>query len=991
MKGSDVPARIPMTSRQRRVLLALPDTEEEVVRHHTLDAEDLRRIAQARSPETRLSYALQLCALRFPGRHLRRDETLPAVMLDYVAEQVGIGTEVVAGFARRKTTRYDQLTSIKTRHGFRDLTDPVRASLKNWLANEAITTVDAVELLERLITRMRAERIVIPGLSVIERMAAEAMHVADLTVATVVDRSLTGSQREALDALVSDKARPGQSRLAWLREPVGRLGRAALGTLLDQLDQVRAIGIEAIAFPSSYHARFAQMAQEGLRFAAQNFQRMCAARRRTFLVATLRELETRLTDAALTMFGQLVGRANGNARKRMERGIAATAEEGNDRLQRVASVLEAFVRAARQETDVVQAVTGIAGLECIEQDAAVIRDNLRPGRSSPLSELAPEHRTFKRIGPRFLASFDFRSQEAGSPLRQAMMIVIEHGGDRRHSLPDPLPLDHIAKRWRSHVVKPDGIDRTYWELATYFSVADALASGDLSVPTSRQHRSVVELITPCSSSLLPASRLLTPPRMAVEEWLGKAEHELDSALLAMANTLDSRDARLFVGDKLRFPKESPVEQTTIDAAKTLASEAYRRLPVVRVTDVLTHVARWTGFVNHFTHVASGLPPKDERAFMAALLAEATNLGLTRMAESCNVASRRAMLRMQTWHMRDETFRAALGNLTDAIHAEPISTWLGEGWRASADGQAFNLGGPGTVLGSVNAHYGRDPIVKIYTTITDRYAPLHQTVIAGTASEAVHTLDGILGHDAHVDISALHVDGGGVSDIVFALMHLLGIRFEPRIPRLSDRKLYAFEPKARYGRLAPLFGQRLDRQIIQAEWQNVQQLVEALRHRIVTPSLILKKLAGFRQQNGLAVALREIGRLCRTLFTLRWFNDPTLRVLVNAELNKGEARNSLARAVAFHRLGRFRERHHDNQQIRAASLTLVTAAIVLFNCRYLERALAAMRADGLHVDPELIARLSPLGWEHINLSGDYIWSDNLPLDDHGFLPLRARQA
>lgn len=152
-------------------------------------------------------------------------------------------------------------------------------------------------------------------------------------------------------------------------------------------------------------------------------------------------------------------------------------------------------------------------------------------------------------------------------------------------------------------------------------------------------------------------------------------------------------------------------------------------------------------------------------------------------------------------MREDTFRAALGRLTYAIHAEPMSAWFGEGWRASADGQHYHFGGPGEAGGQVNAHYGRDPIVKIYTTITDRYAPLHQTVIAGTAGEAVHALDGILGHESSVDVSALHVDGGGVSDIVFAVMHLLGFDFEPRIPRLSDRRLYAFELRARYGRLA----------------------------------------------------------------------------------------------------------------------------------------------------------------------------------------------
>jgi TnpA family transposase len=90
-----------------------------------------------------------------------------------------------------------------------------------------------------------------------------------------------------------------------------------------------------------------------------------------------------------------------------------------------------------------------------------------------------------------------------------------------------------------------------------------------------------------------------------------------------------------------------------------------------------------------------------------------------MAEVCGAGSRRALLRMQTWHVREETFRTALGCLTDAIHAEPLSAWFGDGFRASADGQAFNLGGPGAAGGQVNAHYGRDTIVKIYTTITDR--------------------------------------------------------------------------------------------------------------------------------------------------------------------------------------------------------------------------------------------------------------------------------
>jgi len=52
------------------------------------------------------------------------------------------------------------------------------------------------------------------------------------------------------------------------------------------------------------------------------------------------------------------------------------------------------------------------------------------------------------------------------------------------------------------------------------------------------------------------------------------------------------------------------------------------------------------------------------------------------------------------------------------------------------------------------------------------------------------------------------------------------------------------------------------------------------------------------------------------------------------VNKGEAQHTLARAVAFHRLGRFRDRSHDQHSHRAAALNLVTACIGLFNCRYL---------------------------------------------------------
>jgi TnpA family transposase len=691
------------------------------------------------------------------------------------------------------------------------------------------------------------------------------------------------------------------------------------------------------------------------------------------------------------MFSALVGRANLNARKRLEETIAIADEQGRARLTRIAAVLEALTKAARRGTDIATAVTAIAELDVIEADAALIRRTIKPGRPDVLGELASEYRVFKQVGHRFLVTFTFEGRSSTGTLRTAINVLSELAGDWRKALPADMPLGHTELRWHRHIVNGGKIDRTYWELATYFGISSALASGDLWVPTSRIHRSLEDLLTPRAFATAKAPVLLPQStRLSADEWIAQRSAQLDAALLETAQGLSDKGPLLFTGDKLRFPKGPKTEDIETDPGRLLATRTYGALPTIRITDVLSQVARWTGFIDQFGHVSSGLPPSDERAFLAALIAEATNLGLTRMADVCGVASRRALLRMQTWHMREDTFRAALGCLTDAIHAEPIAAWFGDGWRASADGQHFYLGGPGESGGTVNAHYGRDPIVKIYTTITDRYAPLHQTVIAGTAGEAIHALDGILGHESGATISSLHTDGGGVSDIVFAVMHLLGLNFEPRIPRLSDRRLYAFEPRARYGKLAPLFGHRLDENLIRAHWDDIGPVIDAMRNKVVSPSLILKKLSAFRQQNTLAAALREIGRVERTLFTLRWFEDPALRKQVTAELNKGEARNTLARAVAFHRLGRFRDRGHENQQTRAAALNLVTAAIILFNCRYLDRAVSSLKISAGIGNEEALRQLSPLGWDHINLTGDYVWSDPAAFDADGFLPLKIRE-
>src|SRR3546814_19890529 len=80
---------------------------------------------------------------------------------------------------------------------------------------------------------------------------------------------------------------------------------------------------------------------------------------------------------------------------------------------------------------------------------------------------------------RFLATFTFNGRSATGTLRTAMNVLIELAGDWRKALPADIPFGHIELRWHRHVMNGGKIDRTYWELATYFGVSSALASGDL--------------------------------------------------------------------------------------------------------------------------------------------------------------------------------------------------------------------------------------------------------------------------------------------------------------------------------------------------------------------------------------------------------------------------------------------------------------------------------------------------------------------------------
>jgi len=138
------------------------------------------------------------------------------------------------------------------------------------------------------------------------------------------------------------------------------------------------------------------------------------------------------------------------------------------------------------------------------------------------------------------------------------------------------------------------------------------------------------------------------------------------------------------------------------------------------------------------------------------------------------------------------------------------------------------------------------------------------------------------------------------------MHMLGFRFAPRIRDLKDTWLYIPGARTDYPELREMIGGTINVKHILAHWDDILRLTTSFKQGSVTASLMVRKLSSYPRQNRFAVALRELGRVERTLFILDWLQNVDLRRRVQAGLNKGEARNALARAVFFNRLGEIRD-------------------------------------------------------------------------------------
>lgn len=959
-----MPRRHILTERQRSALLDLPTDELSLLKHYTLGDDDLANIQERRRPENRLGFALQLCALRYPSRALAPGEMIPYEVLSFIGAQLGIHADALLIYAARRQTRQQHMEALRDIYGYKTFTGRGARDLRDWLFDQAEDARSNEDLAQRFVARCRETLTILPAVSTIERLCADALVYAEHRIETRIAEKLDAGARERLDGLLTEMLAGNISRFIWLRKFEVGDNSAAANRLLDRLEFLRGLNLDPQALAGIPPHRIARLRRQGERYFADGLRDISSDRRWAILVVCAVEWEAAVADAVVETHDRIVGKTWREAKRLHDERIANSKAAVTDTLRAFTALGASLLEARNDGVPLEMAVAKSAEWHRLDQLVAIGAQLSNTLADEPLAHVGQGYHRFRRYAPRMLRCLKLKAAAVAQPLVTAAMAI----GEMRVTTPAADSFLRASSKWHRHLRAQDRGDNRLWEVAVLFHLRDAFRSGDVWLDHSRRYGDLKQVLVPMTTAQANA-RLVVP--LDPQDWLADRKARLADALKRLARA--TRNGTIPHGSiedgTLRIDR---LTADVPDSAEELILDLYRRMPPVRITDILLQVDAALGFTDAFTHLRTGVACGDRIGLLNVLLAEGLNLGLRKMAEATNTHDYWQLSRLARWHVESEAMNQALAMVVAAQGKLPMSRFWGMGMTASSDGQFFPSARQGEAMNMVNAKYGAEPGLKAYTHVSDQFAPFASQTIPATVSEAPYILDGLLMNEVGRQIREQYADTAGFTDHLFGTSAMLGYRLVLRIRDLPSKRLYVFNPDATPKDLRKLVGGKIREKLIVANWPDLFRCAATMAAGKIRPSQLLRKLASYPRQNDLAVALREVGRVERTLFIIEWILDTDMQRRAQIGLNKGEAHHALKNALRIGRQGEIRDRTAEGQHYRIAGLNLLTAIIIYWNTVHLGHAVAERRNEKHDVPPELLAHISPLGWAHILLTGEYLW-------------------
>src|SRR5277367_919029 len=984
---------------------------EDEVTYFTLSADDKSWLAGFNRQHNRLGVAVQLSTLPWLGWIPDDLAGCPATALDRLAQALGVAPDtslaLLAGYGGwQGRTRREHRARVLARLGWRLCAAGERKLLDEFLLARALEHDAPGVLLQLACDWLRAERVVRPPVDSLTRRVATARDAARAETYHRLGSLLQPPRPMQLDGLLDVDPDLGLTRLAWLRRGATVATPELLKAELDKLEFLRRHGADRLDLSRLPVGRRRILAEIGRRSTNQALQRFAVDRRHPVLLATLAETYVEVLDELVQLLDQALAGADSRARHELSQQLVDRAKAEADRARLLDEILDVLADPNVPDEQAGRLVRQRVGMARLIAARRPTEDRGQRDHGH-FDLLAARYKYLRTFTPVVIAALPLTGNTTSptvTALLTAVEVLRELNAAGRTAVPDEATTAEatvfVPARRRGYLDAARGQGRGaayrhYWELGVLYGVQAGLRSGDLWVPGSRRY-------TDPSTLLLPPDRwagqrddfcTVTGTDPSASRQLDRLEHELHAAVAALETVLADPGteglARLGDDGEL-IVSPLPAEQLPAEA-DTLAGATSARLPTVQLPALLIEVDQLTGFSEEFTHAGGAQPrnPELRRNLYASLITYACNLGYAGMADASGI-SKDALAWTSQWYLRHDTLRAANTRLVNAHHAHPLAQLWGGGTLSSSDGQRFPQRGRSLTARALSRYF-LDEGTTTYTHVSDQHSTYGTKVIPTTWREAVAVLDEIFGNSTDLPLSEHTVDTAGQTLATFAIFHLAGLQFSPRIRDIGRLQLYRLGPgsawRSRYPHAGRLLGQPIQTQLIAGHWNDLLRLVASMKFGHTTASLLIAKLHAISRQSALAKALHEYGRLIRTLYVCRYVTDAELRRRVRRQLNKGESLHALRRDLFFAHQGHVRRRHLDDQIDQALCLTLVTNACVLWTTTYLGDTIDALRADGIEVGDETAAHLTPAQHDHINFYGTYSFDIDAELRRDGHRPLR----
>lgn len=951
-------------------------SSDELARYFHLDDADRTYIARKRGHANRLGIALQLTTLRYLGTFLDDPLDLPALVLSTVARQLDItDTDPSLDDYRTGELRWDHQRDICRQYGFVEITEPpIGFRLGRWLYALCWTGTERPSVLfERAMTWLLTHKVLLPGRSTLERFVARVKARVEEHLWRRLGTRLLDRQRERLEQLLIVPAGSRYSLLDQLRSGPTRVSGPALIQTLMRLREVRELGIDLPRVSHLPASRVMALARFAGAAKASAVSRLPDVRRLATLVAFVHCLEATAHDDAVEVLEMLLRDVFSTARKEDRKTRLRTLKDLDRAATLLADACQVVLDSTLPDKKLRKALFAKVPRDVLAQALQEVSNLVRPPDDVFYSELSERYRRIRRFLPFVLENLRFGASPAGEAVVAAYEWLRSHPG--RFKADDDVPRDVIRKRWQRYAIRDDdSIDHRAYTFCVLDELHTSLRRRDVFVAPSWKYAdpragllsgNEWETARPIICRTLSLSPTPSSALVAITK-------ELDETYRAVASRLPDNPA-------VRFEGENDLVVSSLDKLEEPASllalraAVNERLPRVDIEEVLLEIAARTGFTDAFTHLTERSARAAELpiSLCAVLLAEASNTGFEPLVRADIAALKRSRL---SWvdqnYLRNDTLVAANAILVAAQNRSILAHQWGGGDVASADGMRFVVP-VRTVHAAANPKYfGRERGVTWYNLISDQFSGLNHITVPGTLRDSLILLGVVLEQPTELQPTQIMTDTGAYSDVVFGLFRLLGYRFCPRLADVGGTRFWRIDPEADYGDLNAVARQRVKLPLIEEQWGDILRLVGSLKLGRVPANGIMRTLQIGDRPTRLAQALAEFGRIEKTLHTLTYIDDEAKRRSTLTQLNRGEGRHSVARAIFHGKRGELRQRYQEGQEDQLGALGLVLNIVVLWNTIYMEAALDQLRQDGFPVRDEDVARLSPLSHDHINMHGRY---------------------